>query len=151
MANYVATLANGGTRYQPHLIKKIKKYSTSNIIEEKSPVIIDKVSMKPETYSAVMQGMKSVTEDGTASATFKNFDISVGGKTGTAEVSKGTPNAVFVAFAPFENPQIAISIIVEHGGHGNEVAPIAKDIISKYFKGDFLEYTDKNKQMSLIH
>ncbi|MBQ4110739.1 MAG: penicillin-binding protein 2 [Clostridia bacterium] len=151
MANYVATLANGGTRYQPHLIKKIKEYSTSNIIEEKAPVIVDKVSMKPETYSAVMQGMKSVTEDGTASATFKDFDISVGGKTGTAEVSKGTPNAVFVAFAPFENPQIAISIIVEHGGHGNEVAPIARDIISKYFKGDFLEYTDKNKQMSLIH
>ena len=61
-----------------------------------------------------MEGMRSVTEDGTASNVFQDFPIAVGGKTGTAEVP-GTNNGLFVAFAPYDNPKIAISVVVEHG------------------------------------
>ncbi len=150
MANYIATLANGGTRYRPHLLKKVKEYSSSLVIDEKEPEITDKISMSDEFYTAIMNGMKSVTEDGTASAVFADFGITVGGKTGTAEVSNGSPNGVFVAFAPFENPQIAMAIVIEHGAHGISAAPVARRIIEKYFSGNTVEYTDGRIQMNLL-
>ena len=62
-----------------------------------------------------------------------DFHIPSAGKTGTASVSKGTANGVFVAYAPYENPQIAIAVIAEHGAHGNYAAPVARDIIDAYF------------------
>ena len=77
--------------------------------------------------------MRSVTEDGTASWVFEDFPIAVGGKTGTAEVP-GTNNGLFVAFAPYDDPKIAVSVVVEHGAHGNSIAPAARDVIEEYFK-----------------
>ena len=150
LANYIATLANGGTRYKTHLIKKVKEYSSSKIIEEYYPEVVEKIEMDAKHHKLIMEGMRSVTEDGTASSVFKDFSVSVGGKTGTAEVSKGSNNGIFVAFAPYENPQIAISVIVEHGSHGNSIAPVAKEIIAKYFTGDFLEYVDSKPKMELL-
>ncbi|MBR0277515.1 MAG: penicillin-binding protein 2, partial [Clostridia bacterium] len=132
LANYVATLANGGTRYNVHIIKEVKSGTDSKVILSNQPEAIDKVDISKTNYDAIMNGMKAVSETGTASNVFASFEISVGGKTGTASVSKGTANALFVATAPLENPQIAIAIVVEHGGHGNYVAPIAKNIISYY-------------------
>ena len=132
LANYLATVVNGGTRYQPHLLLKSKNHDdgTVNMTE---PKVVEKIQMKPENYKAVMEGMRSVTEDGTASSTFKDYFIEVGGKTGTAEVT-GTNNGLFIAFAPYDDPKIAISVVVEHGEHGNTIAPIARDIISAYFQ-----------------
>ena len=80
--------------------------------------------------------MESVTQDssGTAYVRFKDFGISVGGKTGSAEVDNGKKvNAWFVGFAPFENPEIAIVVIVENGGHGNYTAEVVRDIMEEYF------------------
>ena len=79
--------------------------------------------------------MKSVTSDsgGTAYATFRNFNISVGGKTGSAEAPNDQTHAWFVGFAPFENPEIAIVVMVENGGHGNYTAEVARDIMAEYF------------------
>ena len=150
LANYIATLANGGTRYKTHLVKKVKEYSSSKIIDEYYPEVVEKIEMDPKHHKLIMQGMRSVTEDGTASSVFKDFEVSVGGKTGTAEVARGSNNGIFVAFAPYENPQIAISVIVEHGSHGNSIAPVAKEIIAKYFTGDFLEYVDSKPKMQLL-
>ena len=150
LSNYMATLANGGTRYKTHLVKKIKEYSTSKVIEENYPVVADKIDIDAKHHKAIMEGMRSVTEAGTASAIFQDFVVKVGGKTGTAEVSNGSNNGVFVAFAPYENPQIAISVVVEHGSHGNSIAPVAKEIIAKYFTGDFLEYVDNKPTMELL-
>ena len=78
--------------------------------------------------------MESVTQDssGTAYVRFKDFGISVGGKTGSAETTGGV-NAWFVGFAPFENPEIAIVVIVENGGHGNYTAEVVRDIMQEYF------------------
>ena len=82
---------------------------------------------------------------------FRNFEIQVGGKTGSAEVPKGSANGIFTCFAPYENPQIAISVIVEHGAHGNSIAPVARDIIEKNFTGDMLEYIEKNDPLTLLN
>ena len=136
LANYVATLANGGTRYKLHLIKEIKNGVDSKIIYKNEPEIVDKIEIKPEHYNSIINGMKAVSETGTASNVFAGYPVNVGGKTGTASVPNGTANALFVAVAPLEDPQIAIAIVVEHGGHGNYVAPIAKNIISYYMQLD---------------
>ncbi len=79
--------------------------------------------------------MKSVTSDtgGTAYVRFRDFDISVGGKTGSAEAPNNQVHAWFVGFAPFENPEIAIVVMVENGGHGNYTAEVVRDIMAEYF------------------
>lgn len=149
LANYIATITNGGTRYKTHLVKKVKEYATSNIIKEYYPEVVENIEINAKHHKLIMEGMRSVTEDGTASSVFEGFDVSVGGKTGTAEVPNGSNNGVFVAFAPYENPQIAISVVVEHGSHGNSIAPVAREIIAKYFTGDFLEYVENNPYMEI--
>ena len=141
LCNYVATVVNGGTRYKAHLLYKIKDQKNGDITET-VPEIMEQIVMKPENYKAVMSGMRSVTEDGTASSTFRDFEINVGGKTGTAEVA-GSNNALFVAFAPYENPKIAISVVVEHGAHGNYIAPVAREIFEEYFLNSFSEVEDE--------
>lgn len=150
LSNYIATLANGGTRYKTHLVKKVKEYSSTNVIKEIEPEIAEQIKISAKSHKLIMEGMRSVAEEGTASSVFKDFEVPVGGKTGTAEVSQGSNNGIFVAFAPYDNPQIAISVIVEHGSHGNSIAPIAKEIIKKYFTGDFLEYTEQKNQMEIL-
>lgn len=141
LANYVATLANGGNRYKVHLVKRICSYENNEIIYEAKPEVVEKINMSPENQEAVLKGMREVAISGTASAVFKDFHIPSAGKTGTASVSKGTANGVFVAYAPYENPQIAIAVIAEHGAHGNYAAPVARDIIDAYFGVE----TDENQ------
>lgn len=136
LANYVATLANGGTRYKLHLIKEVKSGVNAKTIYKNEPEIVEKIEISNENYKAILEGMQAVSETGTASNVFAGYPIPVGGKTGTASVPTGTANALFVAVAPLDNPQIAIAIVVEHGGHGNYVAPIAKNIISYYMQLD---------------
>lgn len=70
---------------------------------------------------------------GTAYVKFKDFDISVGGKTGSAENPRGDAHAWFVGFAPFEKPEIAISVIVENAAHGSFTAEVVRDIMKEYF------------------
>jgi len=132
LASYVSTIANGGKRYKVHLLKSVRTDKEGKIVKEQLPEVINEIKLKHENWKAVMEGMRSVTEDGTASNVFQNFPIAVGGKTGTAQVPKGSANAVFVAFAPYDNPQIAVAVVVEHGAHGNYIAPIARDIIAAY-------------------
>lgn len=136
LANYVATLANGGTRYKLHIIKEVKSGVDSRTIYKNEPEIVEQINISDENYKAIIEGMRAVSETGTASNVFAGYPIPVGGKTGTASVPNGTANALFVAVAPLDNPQIAIAIVVEHGGHGNYVAPIAKNIISYYMQLD---------------
>ncbi len=85
--------------------------------------------MDDEVINAVKQGMKRVVDEGSASEIFANYGIAVGGKTGTAQVGNGSNNAVFIAFAPFDDPQIAVSVVLEHGVRGTNAAQVAKDIL----------------------
>ncbi len=136
LANYIATVANGGKRYKTQMVKSVLNSETGVSVKEFMPEVAYDVDMNEENHKAVLNGMRKVSETGTASSVFSTFEVAVGGKTGTADVSKGSPTGLFVAFAPFDNPQIAISVVVEHGGHGNSVAPVARDVIKAYMESN---------------
>ena len=142
LCNYTAVIANGGTRYETHLLYKVMDYSMGQVIQEQSVKAAAETGISESVFDTVKQGMKSVTSEGTAQATFRNYEIQVGGKTGTAEVPGKEDNGVFVAFAPFDNPEISISVVIEQGGHGSSVAPLARDIFDAYFfyEGDAYAY-----------
>lgn len=131
MANEMAAIANKGFFYIPHLIKGI---GNKNMVEakylEKHPVGID-----TSYFNVVMDGMQLVVEKGTARAAYlPGLDICA--KTGTAENPHGEDHSVFVAFAPRNNPKVAISVIVENAGQGAHwAAPIASLMIEKYLRG----------------
>lgn len=149
-ANMIASIANGGTLYKPFLIKKIED-PDNNMVREFGPQILQNSNLVPEYLDLIKQSLLGVVHEphGTGwRARIKNTKVS--GKTGTAQVvamKKGDEeekevipyffrdHAWFVAYAPFKNPEIAIAIIIEHGGHGGTTAaPIAKAIIQSYFK-----------------
>ena len=135
LANYVATIVNGGTRYQPHLLKKVMDYSLTETVEEIEPTVLDQIDLQESTIQAVKQGMRGVvTEDGTASSVFLNYPIEVGGKTGSAQTHSGrSAHGVFVSFAPYDDPEIAVCVVGEHAGSGGSVAPVCVAIYNEYF------------------
>ena len=145
IAKYISMVANGGNKVNPTIIKRIlNSDGTESSKTEINQFTKEKLGLQDEetenltfsesNISAVLAGMKSVTSDesGTAYVRFKNFDIEVGGKTGSAEAGKNV-NAWFVGFAPFNDPEIAVVVMVENGGHGNYTAEVARDIIAQYF------------------
>lgn len=149
LANYIATLVNGGTRYKVHLVDKILD-ADGNIIQQNKPEVIDKTGVSQSTLDAIKAGMHEVVGDGgTASGVFTNFPIDNAGKTGSATFQNNqdelgrTSYGVYVGFAPFNDPQIAVAVMVFDGGHGGYVAPVAKAMYEAYFKKelDALHYT----------
>ena len=133
LANYAATIANGGTRYKVNLVKSVRSSVDGSVVKEFSPEVVERVDMDADVLNAVKQGMKKVVDEGSAAEVFANYGIQVGGKTGTAQVGDGSNNAVFIAYAPFDDPQIAVSVVLEHGVRGTNAAQVAKDIFDKYF------------------
>ncbi|CDG34774.1 peptidoglycan glycosyltransferase [Acetivibrio thermocellus BC1] len=137
LANYVSTLANGGKKYKPHIVKEIRKYDGSTVL--KSEPEYEQLPIKEETMKIVHEGMVAVanTEDGTVNQLFSDFPFKVAGKTGTPETGLEhlgqSSNGVFIAYAPADNPQVAVAVVIEHGVWGSEVAPVAKDILREYF------------------
>lgn len=133
ISNYIATIANGGTRYKPHLTKSIRDIYTGEPVISEKPQVLNKVTMSEETYKTVTHGMRMVSDiDGTASI-FADFPIEVCSKTGSAQVSKGSANGVFASYAPYKDPQISVAIVIENAGSGSALAPVAKKIYEKYF------------------
>ena len=130
LANYVATIANGGTRYETHLLKTVQ--NGSSVVYEKTPNAVAEINYTQENLDAVLDGMRKVTEDGTASKVFADYPVAVLGKTGSAQVGGGKANGVFVLAAPADDPEIAVAVIVEHAGSGNNVAWITRDILDAY-------------------
>lgn len=142
MANYVATIANGGTHYQPYIVDKIIDTLTGQVVKENKPNVRNKASVSQETLANIKLAMSKVTSgEGTASWLFWDVpEFSGGGKTGTAQIgSKNTAfgteyNGMFVAFAPYEDPQVAFAGAVEYGGHGGDTAGyVAKAAFKHYF------------------
>ena len=133
LATYLATIVNGGTRYKTHLIKGVTDSTNGRDVLVNEPGIVNELHMQKENINAVTQGMYLTAAEGTAANVFANYPVNIGCKTGTASVAKGTANGIFVAYAPFEDPEIAVCVVVEHGAHGNSIAPIAKAIFDEYF------------------
>lgn len=132
LASYVATLLNKGVRYGLHLVKEVKSYDTGEVILRNNPTVLSENPISEETFAAVKDGMRRVTADGTASGVFENFPIAVGGKTGTAEVSGVGDNVLFVGFAPYDNPQIAVAVVIEKGASSSFAAKVARDMFESY-------------------
>lgn len=146
MAKYISILANRGTIVNPTLIKSIINTETQEEIpkeeiEEKINQTLgvtkndtSELNISESTLNAVYEGMRSVTGDagGTAYSIFNDFEIEVAGKTGSAEAGSKT-NAWFVGFAPYDDPEIAVVVIVENGKHGNYTAEVVLEIMKDYF------------------
>lgn len=138
LANYCAAIANGGNVYAAHLLKEVKSFDGKKTIETVKPEVISKVDASDETWSIVHEGMSEVTgEDGTAATVFEYYPIQVAGKSGTAQRGEGKQdNGLFISYAPYEAPEIAVCVVIEGGDSGNNVAPVVRDIYNYYFYGD---------------
>ncbi len=144
IAKYIAMVANGGNKVNPTIIKRIlNSDGTESLKSEIAEYCKQELGLEDDTtenltfsqenISAVLEGMRSVTDEGgTASSVFRGFDIEVGGKTGSAEAGRNV-NAWFAGFAPYNDPEIAVVVMVENGGHGFYTAEVAKEIIAEYF------------------
>ncbi|MGM9937799.1 MAG: penicillin-binding transpeptidase domain-containing protein, partial [Candidatus Ornithomonoglobus sp.] len=133
IANYCATIANGGTRYKVNLISSIRSSVDGSLIEKFEPQVEEHTDISPEALAKVHEGMKKVVDEGSASSIFEGYPIQVGGKTGTAQLGTGSNNAIFMAFAPYDDPQIAVAVVLEHGVRGANAGQVARDIFDKYF------------------
>ncbi|WP_025028582.1 peptidoglycan D,D-transpeptidase FtsI family protein [Caldalkalibacillus mannanilyticus] len=143
LAQYVSTIANGGYRLQPYLVKEIRRGAPSSnelgqVIMQREPTILNRIDMSEEHIRVVQKGMEMVTASGggTAAGTFGNFSVKVAGKTGTAQTVKngkpGLNNTVFVGYAPADNPQIAFACIVpESQKSQSQGQPAHAQIITK--------------------
>jgi penicillin-binding protein 2 len=138
----VSAIANGGTIYRPWVVKKIVSLS-GDVVEEYEPEAVRQIEVKPETLAFVRRAMLGVVDEGTGQRS-KVPGVPIGGKTGTAQVVKKgeerrqadfKDHAWFASFAPVDNPQIAVVVLVENGGFGGLIAaPVAKAVYEAAFR-----------------
>lgn len=140
LANYCATIANGGTRYRTHFVKSIKSYDYSETILENTAEIVAQTGVSEETLEIVRRGMLEVGTTGYCSSYFKNLPVKVAAKTGTSQEIRNIDgesvkinNGFLIAFAPYENPEIAIAVVGEGMTSGTFVAPVVADIVDYYY------------------
>ena len=140
LANYTATIANGGTRYRTHFVSSIKSYDYSITVEDVQPEVVAETGISPETLDIVKRGMLEVGTTGYCKEYFKNLPVLVAAKTGTSQEIRqinGAPvkinNGFLIAFAPYENPEIAIAVVGEGMTSGVFVAPVVAEIVDFYF------------------
>lgn len=134
LANYVATLANGGNHYEVHLLKEVKSSDYSQTVYEYEPVLRNTIDISPTALAAVKKGMYDLSKTNTIKPYFGGLPFEVGCKTGTAEVAgSSVANSVFVCFAPYDDPQVALCIVAEKGANGGSLAKVAADMLAQYF------------------
>ena len=136
LANYVATIANGGNHMQVHIVKQILSPDNSEVIYTTVPVLLNSLPIADADLAVVRAAMRRVTmPGGTASAIFRDFPIAVAAKTGTAQTGvKGDDNGVFVAYAPADDPQVAFACVIEYGDSGGRSGGlVCRDVFMEYF------------------
>ncbi len=148
LASYTCTLANGGTRYKATLIDSVVSYNYSETYVDNNAEILGNFQINSTMLSQVKEGMLSVTEDGTGSTVFADYKIKVGGKTGTSQTDSGADHSVFIAFAPYDKPEIAISVVLEHGASTYTTTSIARAVLDGYFTAT--EQTDTNIPLYIV-
>ena len=133
LANYIATLVGSGEHYQAHLLKNVKEYDNSRLLYVYDDEPLNTVEMSGSTVEAVTKGMHELTVSGGVAFAFRDCVVSAGAKTGSAQVGTDIANGVFVAYAPYEDPEIAVAIVIEKGGSGAALATAAVEIINSWF------------------
>lgn len=137
LANYIATLVSGGKHCEAHLLKAVKSYDNTQVLAVGNTDPKNTVDISGEALTAVKKGMHDLTTTGSLAPYFKDCAVDAGAKTGTAQVSKDTKNnGVFVCFAPYDDPEIAVSIVIEQGESGSALASTAVNILNAYFSAD---------------
>ncbi|MDU4961935.1 MAG: penicillin-binding protein 2 [Sporomusaceae bacterium] len=133
-AQLIAQVASGGIRYRPYIVKQITAPDGS-LLKTIEPEQVGKVDVSAATMDLIRQSLHEVTQpNGTAASLFADFPVDVAGKTGTAENSHGSDHGWFVAYAPFDDPTIAVAVIVEQGGYGGSSAGvITKKVLEAAF------------------
>lgn len=152
LATMCATIANGGVRLQTHFLDKVLDYTGETVLEAYEPVELYDAGISSDVLGVVQTGMQMVATQGTAADVFANYPVSIACKTGTAETStpdengnKPTePNLSFICYAPANDPQIAIAVMMEYGNSGDYARNVAKDILDQYF-GYYTWDEDGNK------
>ena len=136
LSRYMATLANGGTLYKSTVIKSVMSYDFKNSLLDCSPKVVGTVPHGETSQKAVTDGLYAGVNERQASyyTAFLGADYVVASKTGTAQISSGSANGMFICYAPFDKPQVALSIALEHAGGGARCAPLARKILDKYFE-----------------
>lgn len=132
MANYAATIANKGVRVNAHFVKSINSHDFSEVLYETPMEVLSDMEMTDYTYETVLSGMLQSSQD-SSGFVWSDFDIEVASKTGTPQTTTTTVNSTFICFAPADDPQIAIAVIIEKGWQGYTAAPVAKEIMQYYF------------------
>lgn len=157
MAKYISMLANGGKPIDVSIVKSVIDVNGNQISKEEITKFVnaklglekqekEDLNIKKENLEAILKGMKGVTseEGGTAYSTFADFNIELGGKTGSAQTDvNGKVNGWFVGFAPYDEPEVAVVVLVENAGSGSYTAEVARDILQEYF-GMNMEKVEEN-------
>ena len=157
MAKYISMLANGGKPIDVSIVKSVIDVNGNQISKEEITKFVnaklglekqekEDLNIKKENLEAILNGMKGVTseEGGTAYSTFADFNIELGGKTGSAQTDvNGKVNGWFVGFAPYDEPEVAVVVLVENAGSGSYTAEVARDILQEYF-GMNMEKVEEN-------
>lgn len=138
LASYAATIANNGTRLKTHVVQKITDYQRKEVLEYNDPdqpAVLDTVSVSQENLKLVQSAMRNVaaSSDGTAYSVFGGYKVSVAAKTGTAE-NAGSDHTTFICYAPYENPEVAVAVVLEHGAKGMYSMDVAKSMLDAYFE-----------------
>lgn len=148
---YASTLANQGKRYNATFMNRVVSDDYRSLLAENISSIASTMQISDEAYNTVKEGMYLVSSDGTAYQTFKDYPIRVASKTGTAQtgIDGASDNGAFVCFAPVDEPEIAISVYVEKGGHGSTIATVAKSVLDQYFQvGEIGDVNTYENQLS---
>ena len=140
LANYIVTLLNGGDHLVPHLLKTVKSSDYAETVYEQEREVRNSLNLDPANVEAVKQGMWAVANDpeSTVDQYLSNLAVEVGAKTGSAQVGSAEreANAIFTLFAPYDDPEIVISIVVEGGASGGNLAQAAGQIVNYYFSAE---------------
>ena len=147
LATYVATIANNGVRYRTHLVRKIVNYERSETVlynDPEKPTVMAKTGISQKNINKVKKAMREVLKSGTAEDTAGTYPMEYAGKTGTAE-NAGSDHVTFICFAPYDKPEIAIAVVLEHGAKSRFAQYTAMDMMDAYFKGKTLKDVQKKR------
>ncbi|NEU03372.1 MULTISPECIES: penicillin-binding transpeptidase domain-containing protein [Clostridium] len=146
LANYMATLVNGGNRYEMHLVDSIIDPVTGDKTEIE-PKLLEHIDLDEEYVNAIKEGLRrgASNDEGTASTAFSGFPIEHGAKSGSSTFNQNkqdslgrTSYATFLGFAPLDDPQIVSCIVIFDGGHGGYAGPVARAVYEQYFRDEIL-------------